>query len=260
MTHDMMLWGTEPQRDDASREAWGSFQRGFPKVRVEFERALNEVIGRVNVTDRSGRFVVGDAVEYLVAAAFYSAGVPLTPRGSGNADDYDIDTCVGELKTTFSVKSSFPRKIGTIRLKNKMVGLTAWTWSEPTLFVIRETGIVYAEPKTHVQLAAKVHDTKDAYSLNVRDIRAHAVEHPECLVTATVPVNPGTGKENAGRALFRDIIDHPSYPTLRSILERENLRSGRAVFEALDDLKGRLERGEITPQQYQALVDRVVSQ
>lgn len=241
-----------------SRQAWDELRRQFPRVEPEFVRGLNELVGRFDVGDRANRFIIGGVVEYLLAACFFGLGIFVVPRGH-NQNAFDLETLVRELQAKFSIKSTFSSTAGDFRLMNRLSGERAWEWTEPTIFVVRRLGLVYADPTTHLHLAHSVRDAGDAFTISLRAIRDHADTHPHCVIRCDVPVNPRTGTESGAKALFREIFDHPAYPTIRGLLHRERLNvEGASIIEHIDDVTARQARGELTAEQAQHLIDAFI--
>jgi hypothetical protein len=243
-----------------ARQAWDALRERFPRIEPEFVRGLNELVGRFDVGDRANRFVVGGVVEYVVAACFFSLDIIVLPRGP-NQNAFDLDTLVGELRARFSVKSTFSVTASDIRLMNRLSAGRDWEWREPTIFVVHGLGMVYVDPSTHTDVVYQVRDAGDAYVLAARTIRDHARLRPDCLIACNVPINPRTGTESASRALFREIFDHPAYPTIGAILRRARVSiDGAPIMEYVDEVAARRDRGDLTPGQAQELIDAFVAQ
>ncbi|HEX2767477.1 MAG TPA: hypothetical protein VHR55_12680 [Candidatus Limnocylindria bacterium] len=241
-----------------ARQAWDEFRRRFREIEPEFLRGITELVGRFNVSERSNRFVVGDVVEYLLAGSFYAMGILILPRG-GNQNDFDLDSLVQAMRGKFSVKSSFSKSRPAIGMKNKQ-GDADWEWADPVIFVLAGVGIVYADPKVHTDLAAKIVDAKDAFKLSIKAIRDHAKSNPDCVIETAVPFNPRTGRESAGRTVFSEIFDHAAYPTIRNFLQRTRANvEGTPIFEALAEARALKERGDLKEDAYEALVDALIA-
>jgi hypothetical protein len=241
-----------------SREAWDQFRARFRELEPEFLRGLNELLGRFNVSDRSNRFIVGDVVEYLIAAGFFALGILVLPRGA-NQNNFDLDALVGQLRARFSIKSTFS-PASDIRMKNRLSGETEWAWAEPVIFAVQGLGLVFADPQVHRELADRLRDAGDAYVLPIRAIREHAARNQDCLIAANIPSNPRTGHESAARALFKEIFDHPAYPIISGFLRRTRANvDGTPIFEALDEARARHDRGELTAEQYEELVQALIT-
>jgi hypothetical protein len=240
-----------------AEQAWDEFRRRFREIEAEFLRGVTEVVSRFDVRERSNRFVVGDVVEYLLAASFFAMQILILPRG-GNQNDFDLDSLVRELRARFSVKSSFSLSRPEIGMKNKQ-GNAKWEWNDPVIFVLAGVGIVYANPRVHLNLAQSLVDRRDAFKLPIRPIRIHAEAHPECVIDTAIPFNPRTGRESAGRTVFSEIFDHPTYPTIRGFLERTRANvEGTPIFEALAEARALRDQGDLSDDAYAQLVEVLI--
>jgi hypothetical protein len=243
-----------------ARQAWDALRERFPRIEPEFVRGLNELVARFDVGDRANRFVVGGVVEYVVAACFFSLGVFVLPRGA-NQNEFDLDSLVGELRARYSVKSTFSANASDFRLMNRLNAGRDWEWREPTIFVVYGLGLVYVDPLVHTDVAYQVRDAGDAFVLAVRSVRDHARLRPDCLIACNIPSNPRTGKESAARALFKEIFEHPAYPTIGALLRRAQMNvEGAPIMDYVDEVNARRDRGDLTQEQAQILIDAFVNQ
>ena len=71
-------------------------------VRKEVENAFAFLLARANPSDRAARFVVGGAVEWIVASAAWSANV-LTVPGGHNTNGFDLTDVLNRLFTNEGV-------------------------------------------------------------------------------------------------------------------------------------------------------------
>ncbi len=125
----------------------------------------------------------------------------------------------------------------------------------------RLDGIVFADPSKHRELAATLLTREDATELPMSALRKHSSDHPECVIVARIPANPRTGRESAGREVFRGIVGGSAalYPNLSKVLVRARMGvEGRDLLESLDEIKRLRQDGTLTEDQMRAVVDRLL--
>lgn len=109
-----------------------------PTVRKEMENAFAFLLARANPSDRAARFVVGGAVEWIVAAAAWSAKV-LTVPGGHNANGFDLTDLLNQAKGLWSVKFGSQKRPSDWRLTNGLGG-AGKGFVDPTIFVHKRLG------------------------------------------------------------------------------------------------------------------------
>ena len=126
---------------------------------------------------------------------------------------------IGE--TRFSVKSSFTKQRGEIRLVNTL-GDSPTLWTEPTIFVLANRGIGYADPALLPDVARK---KRDAVVLPRRPLDRMHDGNPMWLFPCAVPVKESDPAQSraasvavATEVLRRTSSGHPVFPRLSQCL------------------------------------------
>lgn len=188
-----------------------------PTVRREMENAFAFLLARANPTDRAARFVVGGAVEWIVAAAAWSAGVLTNPAGH-NANGFDLAHLLDDAKGLWSIKFSAAPSPGDYRLTNG-IGGAGKGFVEPTIFIHRRLGgLVYVDPALHPEVVAQAVQKSDAVTLPFRVVAGFASEHPECVARVEVPVNEGQAA-NDPFAFVKELLAPAHFPNLAKVFQ-----------------------------------------
>jgi hypothetical protein len=186
-----------------------------PTVRREMENAFAFLLARANPSDRAARFVVGGAVEWIVAAAAWSAGVLTNPAGH-NANGFDLADLLDDAKGLWSIKFSAAPSPGDFRLTNG-IGGAGKGFVEPTIFVHRKLGgLVYIDPVLHPEVVAEAIQKSDAVTLPFKVVARFATEHPECVAVVEVPVNEGQAA-NDPFAFVKELLAPAHFPNLAKV-------------------------------------------
>ena len=150
-----------------------------------FEILLNER----STTYHENRFIVGGAVEHMVAAAMRCIG--LNDAEVVGFDEDRVDIRVQGLG--FSLKTAFTssRQIALINTQGE--GEPRWT--APTILVLatgRSRGISYADPEL---LPGVVQRAEGQLVLPRNPLNRMLREQPEYLLSCEIPVNPGAPED-----------------------------------------------------------------
>lgn len=189
-------------------------------VQEELLTAIGLVLDDYNTTYRENRFIVGGAVEEMVAAAMRCVG--LEDVHSVGVQNVGSDIFVGS--QGFSLKTSFTGRNEAIGLINKQ-GDSSPEWVDPTIFVLAGTGIGYADP---VLLPNATRDGNDQVSLPREPLLTMFRDNPQWLLQCEVPIKPPTNeppKSVASRTVALEILqrqDVPGrfdFPRLRGCIE-----------------------------------------
>lgn len=149
------------------------------EIRGEVETCFRLLLSRYSTSIRENRFIVGGVAERIVAATFVALGHAAANIGV-HVTRTDISVCGAHL----SVKSVFQRQPRGVRLLNVMGSSATAQWLEPTVFVVSQMGIGYADP-AYIPTATR--RTGDAVELPFGELRRHWMAHPECLVPVQIP-------------------------------------------------------------------------
>ena len=207
----------------------------YPQARATFARfkaglevqqdVLNELLAAValliadyNTTYRENRFIVGGAVEEMVAAAMRCVGLEEV-RSVGIAN-IGPDVFVGD--QGFSLKTSFTGRREAIGLINKQ-GDSSPQWVDPTIFVLGGAGIGYADP---VLLPNATREGGDQVSLPRAPLYEMFRRNPDWLLACDVAIKPPTNeppRSIASRAvaveiLQRELTGKPQFPRLNGCI------------------------------------------
>lgn len=254
---ESMVGGREEQPESADDDfsavegVYARFKMGAAAVRTEIESAIRELIYEYSTSNRENRFVVGGAVEYILAAAMRSTGIPVTALGHAS-DGADLAAYAKALRSSFSVKSTFSKSSGSILLVNFRGGSGDWRqWTEPTIFIAPKLGIVLGHPG-HEILVAAVRRTRDALELPLKALRQHASARPDLRIEIEIPMNPKTGTRVASRDVAAAILSRSHYPRLGAAVEQSD-QVGR-----LAQLAAMFEKGQLTDEEFELLKKSVL--
>ena len=226
------------------------------QLRTELEQALRANVYRVNPTDRANRFGSGGAVEWILASAAFAAGVLSVPGGH-NTNGFDLRAVREDARGLWSVKNQTSPKAMAYRITNGLGG-SGEGFTEPTVFLSPNLpGIVFTDPDVHTDLAAQTYDSGDATMLGFAAVRAHAIEHPECVAACEMPANPGTGEEDPWLAFVESLLNPQQYPTLARMFVASKPTQGTVASE-LQALVALRDAGSLTREQFDAAVRQVV--
>jgi hypothetical protein len=230
--------------------------RSNPAVRSEVESALQVLIDRVNPSDRGARFVIGTAVEWILAAAAWEAGVLATPGGH-SVDGHDLSDIERSAKGMWSVKSSFRSQASTFRITNGLGG-SGRGLTDPTVFLHpRLPGAVLVHPQVHEDVAANVVAKSDGTDLAFRWIAEHARQRPACVIELRMPVNEGRGREDAALLFTKGLLSEARFPRLSRVFA-DNEAQPESLASEISKLAALRDAGDISPAEYQAAKDRLL--
>lgn len=220
--------------------------------RVEVERALHLNVNRINPSDPGNRFLTGGATEWIVAAAAWHAGVFTVPGGHAEIgfDLLDLQTAAHGL---WSVKSQTAQNPAAFRMSNGLGG-GGRGFADPTVFLSPHLpGLLYADPKTHLNVKAAEQKKSDAVILPFKVLRQHAIDNPHCVAPLTVARNEGRGNENPFLAYTKTILVPEQFPLLSEmfVAAAPPTRSYANEVQLLSDMR---KSGDITDSQFNALI------
>jgi hypothetical protein len=222
-------------------------------LRGELEYALALNVMRVDPSDRANRFGSGAAVEWIVAATAYSAGIITMPAGH-NSNGFDLRDMRSLAKQLWSVKNQ--TKKGVFRISNGMGG-SGKGFVDPVVFLSPGLpGITFADPLTHVDLASKASDTKDAVILRFADVLAHATNHPECVAQCALPKNDHSGKHDPWMDYVKSLLEPARFPNLAQMF-RDAAPSNASVSSEIERLASLRDNGSITNEQFDELLRKL---
>lgn len=142
-------------------------------------RCFDLLLTRYNTQIYENRFIVGGVAERIIGAAFVAMGK--VSKASG-VHVTRTDICIGDVK--LSVKGSFRPRPTNIRLVNVMGDSASAVWDEPTIFVISQLGIGYADPAL---LPDSTTRAKDAIVLSMKPLLALWKSKPEYFLSMNLP-------------------------------------------------------------------------
>ena len=182
----------------------------------EMLKAIALLISEYDPSIRENRFIVGGAVERIIAATMRGMGIPAKSRGL-ESDEEDIMVNGARI----SVKSSFTKQKSAIRLVNTL-GDSPTLWETPTIFILANRGIGYADPALLPGVAKK---NKDAVVLSRKPLDAMHDAETQWLMECAVPMKPADTSQRraASEAVALEIIQRtaagkPLFPNLRQHL------------------------------------------
>lgn len=227
-----------------------------PTVRKEAENAFAFLLARANPSDRAARFVVGGAVEWIVAAAAWSAKV-LTIPGGHNANGFDLTDVLNQAKGLWSIKFGSQKSPKDWRLTNGLGG-AGKGFVEPTIFVHKKLGgLLYIDPAQHPSVVAKVVSAGDAAKLAFKVTLEFAAAHPECVAVVDVPINEGQAA-NDPYAFIKDLLSPATFPNLAKIFV-DATPVPKSVSDEIRQLTELRDSGVLTDAQLTLAIDKLLS-
>lgn len=211
----------QEQNYAAARAVFQRFKAGLENDGA----VLDEICGSLallhatyNSSLNGNRFPVGEAIEYIIAAAMRCVGLQ-NVRTIGNRKGYvDIDVD-GQ---PFSLKSSSTGNPDTIGLINTR-GPRRTRWNAPTIFILAGRGIGYADPGL---LPDAANDDVDQLQLQRAPLESLFQNSPEWLLECDIPVKRPrpiggervrTVSEEVARAIINSRAGgQPSFPLLQN--------------------------------------------
>ncbi len=187
-----------------ARATFARFKAGLETqqdVLRELLTAVGLLVADYNTTYRENRFIVGGAVEEMVAAAMRCVGLEEV-RSVGIANVGPDIFVAGQ---GFSLKTSFTGRREAIGLINKQ-GDSSPQWVDPTIFVLAGAGIGYADP---VLLPNATREGGDQVSLPRAPLYEMFRRNPDWLLACDVPIKPPTDeppRSVASRAVATEIL------------------------------------------------------
>lgn len=240
--------------------AFDRFRDGLatqPGVRAELEAALRINVDRVNPSDQGNRFVTGGATEWILAAAAWALGVLTMPAGH-SSQGFDLVDLQDRARGLWSVKSSTVANASAFRISNGLGG-GGRGLSDATVFLrpTRLPGLVFVDPRTHVEVVAAQVTKPDSIQLPFRALLEHVDQHPECVAPLVVPENTGHGRENPFLQYTQTILTTDRFPRLSSMFAAAKPARG-SVADDLARLAALRESNALSEQQYQAAITAVL--
>ncbi len=203
---------------EREREGFRLFRdrlRGDPELRVELERAVEEILDKYDTAIRENRFVVGGVIEHIVGVSLRACGVGVRHRGLTSAG---IDLIFEGDPGGYSVKSMF--RASSTRLVNVLGRPPVLSdWCAGTLFLVQR-GIVYADPelpwwKRNLRHCVRI--AEDALQIRRGCVEKFILEEPDWLAECRLPgrrrVSSGTNIASADLAAqvlmrYHRLFDH----------------------------------------------------
>lgn len=222
----------ETQRQARAEAAFAAFRRGMTRaLRRELESAITEAVREYSPTDQENRFVLGGAVERIIAAGMRAAGVPVGNLGHAGLGA-DLSVYVEAVRDeVLSLKATFSRRPSqAFRLVN-FLGSAQVREMHPTLFLIPGVGLVLAH-EGHQRIADAITLTSDAMTLRCSAIIQHADECPELMIPLDVPENDGVVRKVASAEVARAILERPHYPLLGAAVAADDPETDRVKMVA----------------------------
>ncbi len=209
------------QRYDRARDTFLQFKGDLETqqdVLCELLTAIGLLIADYNTTYRENRFIVGGAVEEMLAAAMRCVGIA-DVRAVG-VENIGHDILVGQ--TGFSLKTSFTGKSEAIGIINKQ-GSGSPVWTDPTIFVLAGGGIGYADPDL---LPNATEDRSDQIALPRHVLYSFFENNSKWRLVCDVPIKPPTdepprsvaSRTVAVEVLQRQLSGQPQFPCLGSYI------------------------------------------
>ena len=214
------------------------------------ESALDLNVRRVNPTDRANRFGSGAAVEWILAAVAYAAGIVTVPGGH-NENGFDLRDLLGNVRSgLWSVKNQTKRS--DFRITNGLGG-GGKGFVEPTVFLSPALpGIVFADPRIH-EVGSHAVEKSDAVVLPFRALLQHVEEHPDCVARCAMPTNPGTGTDDPWKEYVESLLSPERFPRLSTMFAEAKPVQGTLSSELIR-LVAMRDAGKLTEEQFDALV------
>ena len=220
-----------------------------PTVRKEMENAFAFLLARANPSDRAARFVVGGAVEWIVAAAAWSAKV-LTVPGGHNANGFDLTDLLNQAKGLWSVKFGSQKRPSDWRLTNGLGG-AGKGFVDPTIFVHKRLGgLLYVDPATNPAIVSQVVNDGDASKLAFKVTEDFAAAFSQLLHFAARQRTAVMCAEavwwSCHRSLISDALAFRGVEVLHIVDEKQT--KAHPYTSAASIIEGRLSYEEPDPQ------------
>ena len=224
-------------------------------LRSELEYALAANVSKVNPSDRANRFGSGAAVEWILAAACYRAGVLSIPAGH-NANGFDLQDMRQVAQGLWSVKNSTTRSRSEFRLTNGMGG-EGKGFVEPVVMLSPHLpGLVFADPIQHPDLASEAKKTGDAVVLPFKAVLKHAEDHPECVAPLKMPINEHQGTLDPWMDYVQTLLDPIRFPILSKMF-LDAKPAVRSLADEIRALSGLREDGVLSKEQFDSAIERL---
>lgn len=221
-------------------------------LRGELESALRLNVDRVNPTDPGNRFVVGGAVEWIIAAAAWHAGALSVPGGH-SARGFDLMDLQRAARGMWSVKSASSKAKSEWRITNGLGG-SGTGFRDATVFVSPHLpGLVFVDPELHTEVTRRARSNKDAVVLGFGVVVEHANMHPECVAPLVAPANEGRGAENPFLAYAQTVLTPDRFPRLSTMFTAAKPAAGSKADQALQLIAAK-NAGDLTDEQFNALI------
>lgn len=222
-------------------------------LRGEVESALRLNVDRVNPSDPGNRFVVGGAVEWIVAAAAWTVGA-LTLPGGHSARGFDLLDLQEASRGLWSVKSQSAKSSGEWRISNGLGG-AGKGFDTATVFVAPKLpGLVFVDPTLHTDVTEKGKQKPDAFILPWSAVKNHAATHPECVARLVAPMNEDRGKEDPFLSYAKTIITPERFPRLSQMFIAAEPPVG-SISDEVTRLAALRDAGTIDAPTFTALVE-----
>lgn len=211
-------------------------------------------VRRVNPSDRANRFGSGAAVEWILAAAAFSAGVVTVPGGH-NTNGFDLRDLMSEVRDDlWSVKNQTKR--GAFRISNGLGG-GGRGLVDPTVFLSPALpGITFVHPTHHPETAAEAVRNPDAIILPFAAVKSHAERHPECVAACAMPRNPGTGADDPWLDYVASLLSPERFPRLSKMFVQSK-PANRSFSDEVVRLATLRDEGAITSEQFADLISKL---
>ena len=200
--------------------------------------------------------MVGGAVEWIVAAAAWSAGV-LTVPGGHNANGFDLTDVLAQAKGLWSIKFSSQKSPREWRLTNGLGG-AGKGFVVPTIFIHQKLGgLLYVDPVQHPSVVAEVASGKDATKLPFRITREFALAHPECVATMDIPFNEGQATGDS-HLFIRDLLSPSTFPNLAKVFV-DATPIARSASDEIRHLAQLRDDGVLSDDQLRLAIDKLLT-
>lgn len=215
-----MVQANSPTEYARHREIYRQLRNGLndnPEVLDELLRALGLLISEYDTSIRENRFIAGGATERILATTMRCVGISSArARGLGlNEEDIVVDGCQLSVKAQFSGR-------GVIRLVNTLGSAEGRLWLTPTIFVLADRGIGYADPDLLPDVA---YSSGDAVVLPRRPLDDLHDAQPQWLLRCAVPAKAqdvsqrrAASEAIATEILMRTAAGQAMFPHLRGSL------------------------------------------
>lgn len=215
-----MVQNNPPTAYYRHREIYQQLRAGLantPAVLDEFLRALGLLISEYDTSIRENRFIAGGATERILATAMRSIGISGARSRGLHLDEEDI--VVGNCQ--LSVKAQFSGR-AAIRLVNTQGSADGRLWETPTIFVLANRGIGYADPAL---LPGETRSSGDAVILPRKPLDDLHDAQPRWLLPCSVPAKAQDASQRraaseavATEILLRTAAGQAMFPNLRQSL------------------------------------------